>query len=1089
MKSLLYSICVLAISFASAQQPFINSVDKSSGTANEVVNIAGAGFSTPTVYFGNGKVTTIVSSSATLLSVKVPATATYGPIRVVNSNGLAATSRQLFAISFDKDDASKTFIFPTLSTPLPTSNLAYDICVCDFTGDGYNDVIIANDDAGTDATVLSIFRNTSSSPSSVSFASETSDFLGDGNTAHAIVCGDLNGDGKPDLVFTSHDSGQPFVHVYENNSTGSDISFIKRHRLQLPTLDGGAQRIPKNVRIVDIDVDGKMDLVVGSDSEDDNNIFVFRNNFTSGGIVSYVTNPTVITVPNLTQTGSFDVGDFDNDGKPDLVVMAALFSGQLQIMRNTSLPGSISFDYVKAVGTSGRQRYRVAVADFNLDGRVDIAATRIESSGGSIEIYQNNGDFAFGTVTPIVASATLYGLDIGDMNGDGFPDVVAGSIGAGNRLVYFENNRNSINISMASAITTTTTVPRNVRISDINNDGKPDISFVNNSKDSTPGEFLYAINNLCMTPVITPTSGKYCNLDDFILTATAGEGVTYSWTVTGDSPSPVSTGTTNQLNISGYSNSITVSVTATSPDGCAIPSTSRNFTVGSASQATPVITDPGVICVGDPLTLVSTTTGLAEYIWSGPNGFNDITNVPSIDISASATSVHAGTYTLIVNDGDCNSPAQTIDIIVSAPPITSIAVNTCTSGTVTLGVPDLSSQGILYQWKRNGVDAGGSDNVATYVTSTAGEYTVVLTDGNGCDFETDGYNLFSTSFTGPTFTAPNEVCVGVQSTYTSSQSSLQNKWEIEDPVGNVVTTLTGTSIDYTFATTGSKKIRLFSSDLNGVGCTEKTITVSAAPTSTTYTVDISAPAVNITANSASKCPSESVILSFDDAGVDSYVWNDPLSTTGPLTVTVGGDYTPTITTTTGCEIAGQTISITDFPGLNLTSASPSIVDGVLEMNDGQISVDLSVDVTVVNPVWQITSGTGTISGSGSQISVLTSSPSLVVSVSGQTADGCDEVESVNILAGSAIAKKVISPNGDGNNDCWEIINSVILEACTVYIVDSRGANILSATSPFESDCIWDGTYNGKDVPEGVYYFVLKCADNSKSQTGSILLAR
>ena len=329
----------------------------------------------------------------------------------------------------------------------------------------------------------------------------------------------------------------------------------------------------------------------------------------------------------------------------------------------------------------------------------------------------------------------------------------------------------------------------------------------------------------------------------------------------------------------------------------------------------------------------------------------------------------------------------------------------------------------------------------------------------------------------------------MQSTYTSSQSSLQNTWEIEDPVGNVVTTLTGTSINYTFATTGNKKIRLFSSDLNGVGCTEKTITVSAAPTSTTYTVDISAPAVNITANSASKCPSESIVLSFDDAGIDSYVWNDALNTSGPLTVTEGGDYIPTILTTTGCEIAGQTISITDFPGLNLASATPAIVDGVLEMNDGQISVDLSVDVTVVNPVWEITSGNGTISGSGSQISVLTGSPTLVVTVTGQTAEGCSETESVSVIAGSAIAKKSISPNGDGINDCWEIINSVILEACTVYILDSRGANIMSAKSPFDSDCIWDGTYNGKDVPEGVYYFVLKCSDNSKSQTGSILLAR
>jgi gliding motility-associated-like protein len=1086
MKSLLYFSTILLIGIASAQQPFINSIDKTSGTANEVVTISGAGFTgsgiqplngTGTeVYFGNGKSIEVNVVNSRLIKAKVPANATYGSVKVINSNNFATTSSQLFVLSFDKDDAGNNFDIPSSIETISTGQqLSWDLCMCDFDGDGLNDVVVTNDDAPaitTPSTALSVYRNTST-PIAASFASESSNFYTDPNTTHNIECGDLNGDGLPDIVFTSHDSGQPFIHVYENTSSVGSISFLKRHRLILPDLDGGAKRLPKNVRIVDVDLDGKLDLVVGSESQGDNNFFVFRNNFT--GNVSFDTTPITISIPGILQTGSIYPGDFDNDGKQDLAIIATQASTAIFLLRNTSLPGNISFDFIGTI-SSPQSRTRIAVADFNLDGKADIATTRFAGSdGGSLEIFQNAGGFSFTPLAQISSSSfSPWGLDVGDMNGDGFPDVVIGSLT--NEIVYYENNGSTGAISLATGQAENTLNARNIRIGDLNNDGKPDIGFVNNSRLGQIGQFSYVINDLCMTPVITPASGKYCNGSDFILTATAGQGVTYSWTVVGDTPSPVSTGTINQFNLSPYDQNITVTVTATSPDGCAIGSSSRSITVGSASQGLPTITDPGVVCLGDPLTLSSPNTGLASYHWKGPNGFDMTTNVPTVNVAATTTSIHAGVYTLIVNDGDCSSPEQSLSVTISAPPITSISVSSCTSGSVTLGVPNLSGQGISYQWKRDGGNIGS--NSPTFVATVPGEYTVTLTDGNGCDFESDGYDLFNTSFTGPSFAAPNEICVDVASTYTANQPSLQNTWEIEDPVGSLVSTVIGTTLDYTFTTTGNKKIRLITKDVTGVGCFEKTITVSPEPA---YTADIS--------GNANKCPSAEVTLSFSEADITNVVWDDVDATVGSLTTSEPGTYTPTYTTDTGCEIVGDPVVITNLPGLNLTSSDPAIVDGVLEMNDGQTSVNLAVDASVLNPVWDITSGIGTISGSGSQISVLTGSPSLVVTVSGQTADGCNETESVTIIAESFIAKKSFSPNGDGTNDCWEIINSSILEGCTVYILDSRGANVLKTQSPFTDDCIWDGTFNGKDVPEGVYYFVMKCSDNSENQSGSILLAR
>jgi gliding motility-associated-like protein len=121
--------------------------------------------------------------------------------------------------------------------------------------------------------------------------------------------------------------------------------------------------------------------------------------------------------------------------------------------------------------------------------------------------------------------------------------------------------------------------------------------------------------------------------------------------------------------------------------------------------------------------------------------------------------------------------------------------------------------------------------------------------------------------------------------------------------------------------------------------------------------------------------------------------------------------------------------------------------------------------------------------------VTPSDPIIIVTVSAQTTEGCNETTEIVIISGSLTPRKSFSPNGDGLNDWWTINNSRVLQGCTVYIFDSRGATIFEATSPFADDQVWDGNYNGKPAPEGVYYFVMKCDDSSENQTGAILLAR
>ena len=114
----------------------------------------------------------------------------------------------------------------------------------------------------------------------------------------------------------------------------------------------------------------------------------------------------------------------------------------------------------------------------------------------------------------------------------------------------------------------------------------------------------------------------------------------------------------------------------------------------------------------------------------------------------------------------------------------------------------------------------------------------------------------------------------------------------------------------------------------------------------------------------------------------------------------------------------------------------------------------------------------------------------IVTVEGTDPNGCEEMSQVTILLPAVIPRKTFSPNEDGLGfDCWEILNTSALEGCKVYIFDNRGRHLLVTDSPFENNCVWDGMAEGQPAPEGIYYFVMKCDDESINQTGSITLAR
>jgi len=100
--------------------------------------------------------------------------------------------------------------------------------------------------------------------------------------------------------------------------------------------------------------------------------------------------------------------------------------------------------------------------------------------------------------------------------------------------------------------------------------------------------------------------------------------------------------------------------------------------------------------------------------------------------------------------------------------------------------------------------------------------------------------------------------------------------------------------------------------------------------------------------------------------------------------------------------------------------------------------------------------------------------------------GCPTTKSFNIIVHDRTGvTNLITPNGDGYNDFWEIFHIEDHAPCQVDIYSREGVKVYSSLNYNNS---WDGTFNGKPLAEGTYIYIAKCKDN-KIQKGTINILR
>jgi hypothetical protein len=312
------------------------------------------------------------------------------------------------------------------------------VVVADVNGDGFADVLVP---IWNDNEIAILDGNADGSLSAAQYVSVVG--------AYAVAVADMNGDGNADLIAIGSDNSQTStVSILLGDGHGNFQPATSQQTVNGP--------YPSVLGVADMDGDGQPDLVLYVQGA-----LVWLKNATGGNFAP----PVTLAAPayNL-----FALADFNKDGKPDILYPLFDYTTGTNTFHLLVNRGGGNFTDQVAAGLTGISG-PATVIDFNLDGIPDLVVeqTLLGSTTTTLYSFRGNGNGSFTQVASMNIPLP-YTLVAGDFDHDGFPDLAGPN---GSQIMYLFGDGHG-NFTPRPIVG-----PEGVAIGvgDINGDGLPDV--------------------------------------------------------------------------------------------------------------------------------------------------------------------------------------------------------------------------------------------------------------------------------------------------------------------------------------------------------------------------------------------------------------------------------------------------------------------------------------------------------------------------------------------------------------------------------------------------------------------------------------
>ncbi len=540
--------------------------------------------------------------------------------------------------------------------------------------------------------------------------------------------------------------------------------------------------------------------------------------------------------------------------------------------------------------------------------------------------------------------------------------------------------------------------------------------------------------------------------------------LSYQWDF-GDGGSSTDINPKHEYDSSGI---FTITLVALSSEGCSdtFSNTMIVYPLPVAEFSTPVA------CFDRDVTFSNLSTipfGTLTHEWLFGDGAS------SDSVSPTHRYTNIGTYQVqldVTSDAGCVAQIIKNITVYPNPAANFLATSVCQNEENEFtNFSSIAAGTLTYQWTfGDGFNSVREEPTHRYANAGNFNATLTATSAFGC---TDSISRIIQVFPKPVvdFT-PTSACRGDSVFFTnnstiSSGSIVMYNWKFGDG---------GASLDFNpshiFNISGTYAVVLrATSDKGCVDSTARAVIVHAIPS------------VSIIGSPLQFCPGNSVDLVAQATPITrtyTYQWTPGNQVTQSITVNSTGTFSVIATDQFGCSATdSRTVSVFPLAAANV-SANPTEIDKGFQsqlQSTGGVGYEWSADP--FDPSLN----------TGAQNPVVLPLETTTYTVTVTDANGCTATASVTVNVTDNYfvdPYNVITPNNDGFNDRWEIENILTYPDNEVLIFDRWGTLVYQKRN---YDNTWDGTYDGNDLPQGTYFYVIKFDNSDRLYKGSVSILR